>query len=142
MANVTFKANVKWSGDKTYCEGTSREFMVPIDEPQDLGGDNRAMNPVELLLNSLGGCMAICAAAFAGKFKVDLKGFYVELEGDLDPDGFLGKNPDVRPGYQTIRYKMHFDTPSPQENIDKLKAYIKEKCPVSDTLCGVKVEES
>ncbi len=99
------------------------------------------MNPVELLLDSLGSCMTICAAAFARKFAVDLKGFHVDLEGDLDPDGFLGKPPDVRPSYQTIRYQMHFDKPSPQENIDKLKAYIKEKCPVSDTLCVVKIIE-
>jgi uncharacterized OsmC-like protein len=141
MANMTFKANMKWTGNKTYCEGTSRGFKVAVDEPQELGGDNKAMNPVELLLNALGGCMAICAAAFAGKFNVDLKGFHVDLEGDLDPDGFLGRNPDVRPGYQAIRYKMHFDSPSPRENIDKLKAYIKEKCPVSDTLCGVEVKE-
>jgi len=142
MATTTFKAEVKWSGRKTYCEGHSRGFKVGIDEPPELGGEDKAMNPVELLLNSLGGCMAICAAAFARKFNVDLKGFHVDLEGDLDPDGFLGKNPDVRPGYQTIRYKMHFDSSSPQENIDKLKEYIKEKCPVSDTLCGVTVEEA
>jgi len=142
MAKTTFKATVKWSGEKTYCEGTSREFKVGIDEPAQLGGDNKAMNPVEMLLNSLGGCMSICAALFAKKFDVDLKGFHVNLEGDLDPDGFLGRNPDVRPGYQVIRYKMHFDSPSPEGNIERLKQFIKQKCPVSDTLCGVRVEES
>ena len=142
MAKTTFKATVKWSGDKTYCEGSSRGFKVDIDEPPQLGGDDRGMNPVEMLLNSLGGCMSICAALFAKKFDVDLKGFHVDLEGDLDSDGFLGRNPDVRPGYQVIRYRMHFDSPSPKENIERLKDFIKQKCPVSDTLCGVRVEES
>ncbi|MCR4425465.1 MAG: OsmC family protein [Firmicutes bacterium] len=139
MANVTFSAKVRWSGKGLYCEGDARGFKVALDEPKDLGGDDRAMNPVELLLCSLGGCMSICAAAFAPACGVELRGFEVELEGDLDPDGFLGKNPDVRTGYQDIRYKMVIDSPSPSENIHRLVEMIEERCPVSDTLCGVKV---
>ncbi len=85
-----------------YCEA-EREVQVEVDEPKALGGTDRAMNPVELLLCALGGCMSICAAAFAGACGVDLQGFSVEVEGDLDPDGFLGKNPmcapDIRGGY-------------------------------------------
>ena len=97
------------------------------------------MNPVELLLCSLGGCMSICAAAFAREAGVDLKGFHVELEGDLDPAGFMGRDPNVRKGYQQIRYRMHIDSPSPAEKIEKLKKMIEERCPVSDTLRGVEV---
>jgi len=83
--------------------------------------------------------MCICAAAFARLCRVELKGVSVELEGDLDPDGFLGKNPETRKGYQQIRYRITIDSPSPQENIDRLLSIIKERCPVSDTLCGVEV---
>lgn len=139
MPNTTFKANVKWTGQGVLSEGTSRGFTVSVDEPKELGGTNKSMNPVELLLNALGGCMSICVAAFAKKCKVDLKASNVEIEGDLDPDGFLGINPDVRCGYQEIRYKINIDSPSPQENIDKLIALVEERCPVSDTLKGVKV---
>lgn len=139
MANTVFKANVKWTGKGVYSEGTSRDFTVGLDEPKELGGTDQAMNPVEMLLNALGGCMAICAAAFAKKCKVDLKGCNVEIEGDLDTDGFLGINPEVRNGYQEIRYKINIDSPSPQENINKLLELIEERCPVSDTLKGVKV---
>ncbi len=139
MANTVFKANVKWSQVGVYSEGTSRDFTVGLDEPKELGGSDKAMNPVELLLNALGGCMTICAAAFAKKCGVDLKGCNVDIEGDLDPEGFLGINPDVRTGYQEIRYKINIDSPSPKENIEKLLALIEERCPVSDTLKGVKV---
>ncbi|MEA4884926.1 MAG: OsmC family protein [Clostridia bacterium] len=139
MANITFNATMSWSGQGVYCEGGARGFAIAVDEPAELGGSNRAMNPVELLLCALGGCMSICASAFAKGCKVDLKGFKVELSGDLDPDGFLGKSASVRKGYQEIRYKMIVDSPSPKEDVDKLIAMIEERCPVSDTLCGVRV---
>ena len=141
MANVTFSEDVAWSGSGLYCEGNARGFKVAVDEPKELGGADRAMNPVELLLCSLGGCMSICAAAFARGCGVELKGFRVELEGDLDPDGFLGKNRNVRTGYQEIRYRMLIDSPSPQANINKLRSLVEERCPVSNTLCGVKVSK-
>jgi uncharacterized OsmC-like protein len=139
MPIQVFNAQMAWSGQGVYCEGGTRGFTVATDEPKELGGDDRAMNPVELLLCSLGGCMCICAAAFARKCRVELQGVSVELEGDLDPDGFLGKNPEARKGYQQIRYRIKIDSPSPQENIDQLLAVIEERCPVSDTLCGVEV---
>lgn len=139
VAKQIFKAQMAWSGQGVYCEGGTRGFNIATDEPAELGGSDKAMNPVELLLCALGGCMCICAAAFARKCQVDLKGVSVDLEGDLDPDGFLGKNPEIRKGYQQIRYKIKIDSPSPQANIDQLLSVIKERCPVSDTLCGVEV---
>ncbi|MGE5607594.1 MAG: OsmC family protein [Bacteroidota bacterium] len=139
MGNIIFKASVSWMGKGVYCEGGTRNFTVGIDETLELGGENKAMNPVEMLLCSLGGCMCISAASFAKKCNVELKGFSVDLEGDLNPDGFLGKDPNVRVGYQQIRYLLKIDSPSPQENIDKLIQLIEERCPVSDSLCGVEV---
>lgn len=139
MGNIIFKASVSWMGKGVYCEGGTRSFSIGIDEPLELGGENKAMNPVEMLLCSLGGGLCICAASFAKKCNVDLKGVAVDLEGDFNPDGFLGKDPNIRVGYQQIRYLLKIDSPSPQENIDKLIELIEERCPVSDTLCGVEV---
>lgn len=139
MALQTFKANTVWSGSGVYVESTARNFKVAMDEPKELGGTDKAMNPVELLLASLGGCMGISAAAFAGQCGVDLKGYSVDIEGNLDPDGFMGKDPSVRKGYQEIRCTMHIDSPSPKENIGKLVKMIEDRCPVSDTLTGVPV---
>lgn len=140
MALQTFKTTTAWSGKGVYVESSARNFKVSMDEPAGLGGTDKAMNPVEMLLSSLGGCMSICAAAFAKACGVDLKGYSVDIEGDLDTDGFLGKDPSVRKGYQEIRCTMHIDSPSPKENIEKLVRMIEERCPVSDTLKGVHVK--
>ncbi len=139
MANVTFKADVAWSGQGLVAEGNARGFRIAVDEPVELGGTNKYMNPVEMVLCALGGCISICAAAFARGCQVDIKGFRVELEGDLDPDGFTGKNHNVRTGFQQIRVRMHIDSPSPKANVDRLLNLIKQRCPVSDTLSGVEI---
>ena len=52
----------------------------------------------------------------------------------MDPDGFLGKNPEVKVGFSAIRYKIKYKTNSPQENVEKLMELVKSRCPVSDTL--------
>lgn len=139
MGNIIFKASMSWMGKGVYCEGGTRSFSVGVDEPLELGGENKAMNPVEMLLCALGGSMCICATLLAKKCNVDLKGFSVDLEGDLNPDGLLGKEPNTRAGYQQIRYLLKIDSSSPRENIDKLIELIEEHCPISDSLCGVEV---
>ena len=139
MGNIIFKASVSWMRKGVYCEGGTRNFSVGIDEPLELGGENKAMNPVEMLLCSLGGGLCVCAASLARKCNVELNGFSVDLEGDFNPDGFSGKDPNARVGYEQIRYLLKIDSPSPQENIDRLIELIEERCPVSDTLGGVEV---
>lgn len=140
MANEVFKSTVTWSGKGLEVEAESRGFKVTMDEPKKLGGTNTGMNPVEMLLVSLGGCVAICAAAFAKSCGVDMKDCSVDLEGDLDTAGFLGLNPDTKRGFSAIRCKLNIDSDSPQESIDNLKALISDRCPVSDTLKGISVK--
>lgn len=95
MAKEVFKAVVEpREGLTMACK--VREFEMLLDEPVELGGNNKAMNPVEALLSSLGACKAIVMRCFAPAHNINLVDFKIELEGDLDPDGFLGKNPKQR----------------------------------------------
>lgn len=135
MALTTFKAVVK-KKEGLMVEGSVRGFKVIVDEPEDLGGTNKAMNPVELLLCSLGSCQTILAASFAPKFNIKLEEFWVELEGDLDPDGFQGLA-DVRPGYSNIRYNFHIKSNASEDNVRKLVDLIEKRCPVKDTLANM-----
>jgi len=59
--------------------------------------------------------------------------------GDLDPDGFLGKNEDVRQGFSEIRYSIEIDSPSSETNIEALLTHVQSVCPVKDTLEGTNV---
>jgi len=135
MAAVqTFKATAHLQ-DGVKVKTTSRNFELIIDEPTSLGGTDTGMNPVEALLASLGACQSIVARIYAPKFGVKLDDFYVEVEGDIDLDGFFNKS-DVRPGYSDIRYSFHIKTNSPREKVEEFVHFLESKCPVGDTLAN------
>ncbi|WP_156291296.1 OsmC family protein [Oceanobacillus salinisoli] len=116
-------------------ETEARGHKVIVDEPENLGGTDKGMNPVELLLSALGACQSIVARTYAKKFEINPQNFWVELEGDIDLDGFLGKS-DVRPGFSEIRYTFHIETDAPEEKIAAYKEFIENHCPVGDTIAN------
>ena len=137
-----FNASATKLPDGLQVKTESRGFKIIMDEPEDLGGTNVSLNPVEAVLCALGACQTIVAFAFAKAKGIRLDGFHVELEGDLDPDGFLGKS-DVRKGFQEIRFTMHFKTNESMERIKEFSEFIEETCPVGDCLQnGVKLVKS
>lgn len=139
---TTFKAQAKKTPKGLQVETTARNFKIIMDEPEELGGTNTGMNPVEALLCALGACQTIVAYAFAEGHGINLQDFEVKLAGDLDPDGFLGLA-DVRKGFQEIRFEMHFETDATQEQIEKFADFIEATCPVGDCLAkGVKLVKS
>lgn len=136
---TTFKATAKKLPDGLQVETNSRGFKIMMDEPEDLGGTDAAMNPVEAVLCALGACQSIVASAFAAANDFTFEEFSVELEGDLDPDGFMGLA-DVRNGFQEIRFVMHFKTSESQEKTEAFAEFIERTCPVGDCLTnGVKL---
>ncbi|MFZ5597948.1 MAG: OsmC family protein [Bacillota bacterium] len=139
MSLVTFKATTRKLPEGIAVESESRGFKVILDEPPALGGNDRGMNPVELLLCSLGSCMTVVASFYAAKSDVSIRDLRVEIEGDLDPQGFMGGGAS-RAGLQEIRYKMFFKTDSPAANVERLVEMMKTRCPVGDSLAnGVKL---
>lgn len=140
MALTTIKATTRKKNGLAVT-GEARGFNVNIDEPENLGGTNTGMNPAELVLCALGGCETIVASSFAEKNGINLEDFWVELEGDLDLDGFMGLS-DVRPGYQTLRYNIHIKTDASEEKAKEFVEFILKRCPIRDTIENVvKIEK-
>lgn len=132
MPKATFQASAHLK-EGTKVIAKSRNFELTIDEPKSLGGTNTGMNPVEILLAALGACQSIVARVYAKKFDVNLDEFWIELEGDLDTDGFMNVS-DVRPGYSDIRYNIHIVTDAPREKVAEFIKFVESKCPVGDTI--------
>ncbi|GIO09747.1 peroxiredoxin [Brevibacillus reuszeri] len=134
MPVETFKATAHLQKGMVV-KARSRDFELTIDEPRSLGGTDTAMNPVEVVLSALGACQSIVARAYAGKFDVQLDDFWVEVEGELDTDGFMNKS-DVRRGYSDIRYTFHIKTDAPRERVEEFIAFLEKTCPVGDTIAN------
>lgn len=134
MPVETFKATAHLQKGMVV-KASSRNFEITIDEPKSLGGTDTGMNPVELVLSALGACQSIVARVYARKFNVQLDDFWVEVEGDLDTDGFMNKS-DVRRGYSEIRYTFHIKTDASREQVESFVEFLEQTCPVGDTIAN------
>ncbi len=134
MAVTTFKATSRKLPQGLAVENEARGFKIIMDEPESLGGTNAGMNPVEAILAALGSCQCIVGAAFAKAQGIDLQDIWVELEGDLDPAGFLKGKESVRNGFQEIRMTLHITSESPAADVEAFADFIASRCPVEDNL--------
>mgnify|MGYP001953215980 CR=1 FL=1 len=130
----TFK--VKASLKENYLvETETRGHKVMVDEPKNLGGTDKGMNPVELILSALGACQSIVVQTYAKQFGIDFQDFWVEITGELDLDGFFNKA-DVRPGFSNVHSTFHITTDSPNEKLDEFFKFVAAHCPVGDTIAN------
>lgn len=141
MAIESYGADVTLlSGLKVSCK--SREFEMIVDEPRTSGGTNMGMNPVETLLNALGACLVIAAKSFARSKKIRLQSIRVAVSGELDPDGFMGKNPNAKKGFSKITTIFHIEADNTQAEIEEYIAFVTSICPVHDTITHAPVMET
>lgn len=133
MAKVTFNAVVE-AKDGLTMECSSRNFNLILDEPKDLGGNDEGMNPVECLLNAIGACKGIVARSFAEAHGLNIKNIKIELSGVLDPNGFMGKDPEAKIGFSEIETNYYFESDEPNEKLKEFIKFVDKTCPVMDTI--------
>jgi len=139
MPKMVFKASTRWSGHGVHTTTDARGFEIVTDEPPSMGGTDDGMTPLELLLAALGSCTTTMAAMFAEQVGVDLKAARMDVEGDLDPAGFTGMNPDAPKGFTQVRATLTIESPSPREKVEELAELAIDRCPVTCTLGGVEL---
>ncbi len=133
MPDVTFKVKSK-SENPTKTVVKARSFEMVIDEPENLGGTNTGPNPVEYVLGALSGCLSVVGHLVAKEMGFELRGIEFELEGNLDPAKFMGKNEKIRAGYKEIRVKVKPDTDADSDTLGKWVEAVESRCPVSDNI--------
>jgi uncharacterized OsmC-like protein len=71
------------------------------------GGTNRFANPQEHLLAALNACMTVGYVAQCAVRGITLESLEIETNGEIDLRGFLGIDPAVPPGYESLTYTVH-----------------------------------
>jgi uncharacterized OsmC-like protein len=134
MSRVVFEAETALV-DGVRCTGKVRNFApIVVDEPPELGGQDKGANPVELLLVALGSCQEIMYAAMAAMMGIKLDEVRVNLKGSLDLKGLFGMDPAIPPGYQKITFETFLSSSASAEELRKLVEAVESHCPVLDTL--------
>ena len=128
------------NSDKLYRTVKVRQFQVGVDEPEALGGSDKAPNPVEFALISLATCQEITYRLYADSLDIPLRDVKVSLKGELDLRGFFGVDSSKRPGFTKITGTVNFDSDATEPQLLKLKQIVDRHCPVLDLLTnGVEV---
>jgi uncharacterized OsmC-like protein len=129
-AAVGFAVNTRWKGgvsSESRVDGYTlagkpirKDFSILIDEPCELCGGNAAPNPQEMLMASLNACMLVGFVAGAAMQGIQLTNLEIESKGTLDVRGFLGTDPTVKPGYDTIHYVVRIAGNGTEEQFRKI----------------------
>ncbi|MFT6731450.1 MAG: putative OsmC-like protein, partial [Glaciecola sp.] len=111
-----------------------RDFKFNIDEPSELLGVNSAPNPAEYMLGGMAGCMAVTFMAGATAMNIEINQLQLEIDGELDLQGFLGLNPDVNPGFPELKFIFHVRGTGTQEQYNKLIERVRMHSPNYNTI--------
>ena len=65
---------------------SDEEHQIVVDEPLDLGGDNKGMTPMSLLASSLASCTAITVQMYAKRKAWDIRKIEVEVTYQNNPE--------------------------------------------------------
>lgn len=120
--------------NSTLYKGTSRQFNFLVDEPNELGGQDLAANPVEYLLAGYAGCLNVVINLVAKELGIKLYDFKININGNIDAAKFLGHSEDGRAGFQSLDVDIDFVTNATQESVDFLLKNVKRRCPINDNL--------
>jgi uncharacterized OsmC-like protein len=91
-----------------------RTFVFDADHPAVLVGQDQGPTPVEFVLHALAACLTAGLANIAAARRVRLTEVRSTVTGDIDLNGILGLNHDVRNGYEriTVRFTIKGDAPA------------------------------
>jgi putative redox protein len=76
------KATVKWLGEVAFEAESGSGHQVVMDGPPDLGGQNKGVRPMEMLLMGMGGCASFDVMSMLKKSRQQVEGCVAELEAE------------------------------------------------------------
>jgi uncharacterized OsmC-like protein len=109
-------------------------FEYDADHPPVLCGAGVAPSPVEYLLHALATCLTAGIANIAAARGVALTEVTSTVEGDIDVQGILGLNDDVRNGYERLRVSFNIKGDAPAEKLQQLVEQSRARSAVFDVI--------
>ena len=142
----TWRASCKWVNG-TYSEAKVSNFFglgeeqthktettFEADHPEIFASEDRGITPIEYLLVGLASCLTAGIASVAQNRGVQLRSVESRLEGQMDIQGILGMDSDVRNGYDDIKVVFDIDADASQEDIEAIVAQSQKRSAVYDAL--------
>jgi uncharacterized OsmC-like protein len=109
-------------------------FSFDTDHPDVFASEDQGATPVEYVLVGLAGCLTAGVASIAQHRGIQLHSVRATVEGDMDIQGILGIDSDVRNGFERIRVAFEIDADASREEIEALVAQSQKRSAVFDIL--------
>jgi uncharacterized OsmC-like protein len=111
-----------------------RSFHFDADHPAVLVGQDNGPTPVEYMLHALAACLTAGLANIAAARGIRLTEVHSTVYGDIDLNGILGLDPEVRNGYQNITVRFTVKGDAPAEKLRELVAQSQARSAVYDVI--------
>lgn len=146
LAQFQFRATTRWikgTHARTTIDGFSgaggehthkHSASYDADHPAPLVGEDNGPTPVEFVLHALGCCLTAGVASIAAARRIDLYEVIARVEGDIDLQGVLGLNDQVRNGYEAIRVRFEIKGDAPAEKLREIVEQSRKRSAVFDVL--------
>ena len=107
-------------------------FTFDADHPELFAAEDKGATPVEYVLVGLASCLTAGVAAVAQHRGIQLKLVKATIEGNMDIQGILGIDSDVRNGFDGINVSYEIDADASREDIEALVAQSQKRSAVYD----------
>jgi uncharacterized OsmC-like protein len=107
-------------------------FKFDADHPEVFASEDKGATPVEYVLVGLASCLTAGVAAIAQHRNIQLRSVKATIEGNMDIQGILGIDSDVRNGFGGIKVVYDIDADAKREDIEALVAQSQKRSAVYD----------
>jgi uncharacterized OsmC-like protein len=140
LAKKFVKVNMNLQ-EKFRIEGVSGNHKVIVDQPKSGGGEDAGPAPLEYFLFGLGGCMLALGQIQLRRRRIKAREFSLTIEGQLDIDGLMGRDPDKRSGFEIIKVKARLDADIDEKEKMEILEEVEKRCPVADNVINKSIIE-
>jgi uncharacterized OsmC-like protein len=118
--------------------GEAREHVTPFhadaDAPTALAGTDQGPTPHEWLLHAVAADLTTNVVTIAAERGVHLDEVVVKVDGDLDLNGSLGLNDQIRNGFQQLRLRIELRGDVPADELREIVATARARSAVLDVV--------
>jgi uncharacterized OsmC-like protein len=111
-----------------------KEFTYDTDHPEIFASADKGSTPVEFVLVGLAGCLTAGIASVAQNREIQLNSVKATIDADMDIQGILGIDSDVRNGFKSITVNYQIDADASEEDIAALVAQSQKRSAVFDII--------
>jgi uncharacterized OsmC-like protein len=107
-------------------------FAIDADHPEVFASEDNGATPTEIVLAALASCLTAGVATVATNRGVQLHSVTATVQGNMDLQGILGIDPDVRNGFDGIKVTFDIDADASPADIEAIVAQSQRRSAVFD----------